>query len=51
MPKVDGVEVVKFCKANFPPIEVIMLTGVGDVKIAVECMKLGAYDYITKPSS
>lgn len=51
MPKVDGVEVLKFCKANFPPIEVIMLTGVGDVKIAVECMKLGAYDYITKPST
>jgi DNA-binding NtrC family response regulator len=51
MPKVDGVEVLKFCKANFPSIEVIMLTGVGDVKIAVECMKLGAYDYITKPST
>ena len=51
MPKVDGVEVLKFCKANFPSLEVIMLTGVGDVKIAVECMKLGAYDYITKPST
>ena len=51
MPKVDGVEVLKFSKANFPSIEVIMLTGVGDVKIAVECMKLGAYHYITKPST
>ncbi|MBM2841715.1 MAG: Sigma-54-dependent Fis family transcriptional regulator [Bacteroidetes bacterium] len=51
MPKVDGVELLKFAKNNFPSVEVIMLTGVGDVKIAVECMKLGAYDYITKPSS
>jgi DNA-binding NtrC family response regulator len=51
MPKIDGVELLKFAKNNFPSIEVIMLTGVGDVKIAVECMKLGAYDYITKPSS
>lgn len=51
MPKVDGVEVLKFAKANFPSVEVVMLTGVGEVKIAVECMKLGAYDYITKPST
>lgn len=51
MPKVDGVEVLKFVKANFPSIEVVMLTGVGDIKIAVECMKLGAYDFIAKPSS
>ena len=51
MPKVDGVEVLKFAKNNFPSIEVIMLTGIGDVKIAVECMKLGAYDFITKPST
>jgi two-component system response regulator AtoC len=49
MPKVDGLEVLKFIKENFPDIEVVMLTGVGDVKIAVECMKLGAYDYLTKP--
>jgi DNA-binding NtrC family response regulator len=51
MPKVDGVEVLKFVKANFPSTEVIMLTGVGDIKIAVECMKVGAYDYITKPTT
>jgi DNA-binding NtrC family response regulator len=51
MPKVDGIEVLKFIKANFPSIEVVMLTGVGDVKIAVECMKIGAYDYITKPTT
>ena len=51
MPKVDGVEVLRFIKANFPAIEVVMLTGMSDVKIAVECMRLGAYDFITKPTS
>jgi len=49
MPNVDGLEVLKFAKDNVPDTEVIMLTGVGDVTIAVECMKLGAYDYLTKP--
>jgi DNA-binding NtrC family response regulator len=49
MPKLDGIEVLRFIKANFPGIEVIMLTGFADVEIAVECMKLGAYDYISKP--
>jgi DNA-binding NtrC family response regulator len=51
MPKVDGVEVLRFIKSNFPGIEVIMITGMADLKIAVECMKLGAYDYITKPAN
>jgi len=51
MPKVDGVEVLKFIKANVPGIEVVMLTGNADVKTAVECMKIGAYDYITKPTT
>jgi len=51
MPKVDGVEVLKFIKANFPGIEVIMLTGAGDIKIAVECIQLGAFHFITKPTT
>jgi len=51
MPKVDGLEVLKFIRANVPGLEVIMLTGVADVKMAVECMKVGAYDYITKPTT
>lgn len=51
MPKVDGVEVLRFIKGNFPAIEVIMLTGISDVKIAVECMRIGAYDFITKPTT
>ena len=51
MPKVDGLEVLKFIKTNAPGVEVIMLTGMSDVKTAVECMKIGAYDYITKPTT
>jgi DNA-binding NtrC family response regulator len=51
MPKVDGVEVLKFIKEYCPDTEAIMVTAVGDVRLAVECMKLGAYDYITKPFS
>lgn len=51
MPKVDGLEVLKFAKENAPSTEVIMVTGFDDVKIAVQCMRLGAYDYITKPYS
>ncbi len=51
MPKVDGTEVLKFIKANFPSVEVVMLTGVADVRTAVECIRVGAYDYITKPTT
>ena len=51
MPKVDGLEVLKFIKTNAPGVEVIMLTGMAEVKTAVECMKIGAYDYITKPTT
>jgi DNA-binding NtrC family response regulator len=51
MPKVDGMEVLKFVKTNYPNTEVVMLTGTADVKIAVECMKVGAYDHILKPTT
>lgn len=51
MPKVDGVDVLKFIKENIPSIDVVMLTGVDDIRIAVDCMKSGAYEYLTKPYS
>jgi DNA-binding NtrC family response regulator len=51
MPKVDGIEVLKFIRSNYPITEVIMLTGSADVKTAVECMKVGAYDHIMKPTT
>ena len=51
MPKVDGIEVLRFIKSNYPGLEVVMLTGTGTIESAVECMKVGAYDYITKPTT
>lgn len=51
MPKVDGMDVLKYIKENAPDTDAVMLTGIGTVKIAVECMKLGAFDYLTKPYS
>lgn len=49
MPKVDGMEVLQKAKKDFPNLHFIMLTGHGDVELAVEAMKLGAYDFIPKP--
>lgn len=49
LPRVDGVEVLKFIHDHSFDTQVIMLTGVHEVKIAVECMKLGAFSYIEKP--
>ncbi len=51
MPRVDGVEVLKYIKEHFLDIPVIMLTGVNDIRVAVECMRLGAFNYISKPYS
>ncbi|HEY8187988.1 MAG TPA: sigma-54 dependent transcriptional regulator [Pyrinomonadaceae bacterium] len=49
MPKVDGMEVLRRVHERPNPPEVIMLTGQATVETAVEAMKLGAYDYLTKP--
>jgi len=49
MPKVDGIEVLRFIKERVPSTEVIMLTAVDDLKIAVECMNIGAFYYLVKP--
>ncbi len=51
MPRVDGIEVLKFIKDRYLDTQVVMLTGVADIKLAVECMQLGAYTYLTKPHS
>ena len=51
MPRVDGIEVLNFIKQNFIDIQVIMLTAVTDVRLAVNCMKLGAFYYLAKPYS
>lgn len=50
MPGMDGIELLKRLKVEDPSIEVIMLTGGGTIENAVEAMKQGAFDYITKPA-
>lgn len=49
MPGMDGVEVLREIKKEWPLIEVIMLTGHSTTESAVEGMKLGAFDYLLKP--
>ncbi|MBI3004549.1 MAG: sigma-54-dependent Fis family transcriptional regulator [Ignavibacteriales bacterium] len=49
MPRVSGMEVLKHVKEHSPSTQVIMLTNVVDVKIAIETIKLGAYDFVSKP--
>jgi len=49
MPGMSGMEVLQQIAANWPETCVVMATAVGDAPTAVEAMKLGAYDYITKP--
>lgn len=51
LPEVDGVQILKACKQLTPDTKVLMITAYGSVDTAVEAMKLGAYDYITKPFS
>ena len=50
MPGMDGLQTLKAIKAISPLVEVIMLTGHGTVELAVEGMKLGAFDFLMKPS-
>ncbi len=49
MPQVTGMELLKHVKDNFPDLLFMMITAFGTTETAVEAMKLGAYDYITKP--
>ncbi|MFC4720843.1 sigma-54-dependent transcriptional regulator [Geojedonia litorea] len=49
MPKMDGVEVLEAVKKVKPEIPVVMISGHGDLDTAVNTMRLGAFDYISKP--
>ena len=49
MPGKSGMELLPEIKASYPDTAVIMATATTETNIAVQCMKLGAYDYITKP--
>ena len=49
MPGVNGLEVLRFVKKNSSVTDVVMMTAMSDVNMAVEAMKLGAKEYLTKP--
>ncbi|WP_103865574.1 sigma-54 dependent transcriptional regulator [Aquimarina sp. I32.4] len=49
MPKMDGVEVLEAVKKIKPEIPMVMISGHGDLNTAVNTMRLGAFDYISKP--
>lgn len=51
MPEISGMDVLKEAKTLLPYSEVLMVTAFGTIENAVEAMKMGAYDYITKESS
>ncbi len=49
MPGIDGMDLLEHVKRAHPLVEVVLLTGHGNVSLAVESMKKGAFDYLTKP--
>jgi len=49
MPKMDGIEVLETIKKIKPEVPVVMISGHGDLDTAVNTMKMGAFDYISKP--
>ena len=51
LPDIDGMECLRRAKEAQPNLEVLMLTGHGTIETAIEAMKLGAYDYLTKPAN
>ncbi|UBM60653.1 sigma-54 dependent transcriptional regulator [Marinilongibacter aquaticus] len=46
---IDGTEVLKKAKEMMPELPVIVITGYSDIKVAINVMKMGAFDYVTKP--
>ena len=49
MPGIDGIETLKNIKNEYPLIEVILLTGHATIELGINGMKLGAFDFLTKP--
>jgi putative two-component system response regulator len=49
MPGKSGAEVLKVISAKYPDVAVIMVTAIADIDVAINSMKMGAYDYIIKP--
>ncbi len=51
MPGMDGIELLELIRNNSPRTECIMVTAVDEVRIAIQCLRKGAYDYLVKPLS
>ncbi len=49
MPGMDGIEVLDHIVKDYPDTAVVMISGHGDIETAVDCIKKGAYDFISKP--
>lgn len=49
LPDAEGMQVLQQIKTLKPTVTVIIITGYSDVKVAVKCIRLGAFDYVTKP--
>jgi DNA-binding NtrC family response regulator len=49
MPRIDGLQVLQHVKERHPDVDVIMMTGLSQIQTAVKAMKLGAFDYLSKP--
>ena len=49
MPEMDGVQLLQVIKHNHPRTECIMVTAINDARVAVDCLRKGAYDYLVKP--
>jgi len=49
MPKMDGIEFLEKAKASNPDVPIIIISGHGNIELAVEAVKKGAFDYISKP--
>ncbi len=49
MEEIRGEKVLQFVNDNYPNLQIIVLTGRTDIRTAIECIKLGAYDFISKP--
>ena len=49
MPRMDGFELLREIRSRFPDVAVVMITAVADVEIAVNCLAIGAADYVIKP--
>ncbi|MBZ0157416.1 MAG: response regulator [Alphaproteobacteria bacterium] len=49
MPDIDGIEVLRRVKKEWPEVEVIVITGYQTINTAVQAIKLGAFDYLEKP--